>query len=157
MYINLFCNVYLLPIVANVVFKSRSAYIPPLSIIFVAMYLAIYPFTIFGYSQMVDGFNLVWAAKFLLINIIYASILHLQIYYGSRFFLPGRYRKKVYDKYVLSLPELSEYSQLYCDVCLNDLNEVEMEYMDINPDYKYKRYSKHVFIKLDCNHVFHPN
>ena len=106
---------------------------------------------------MVDGFDITWAIKFMLFNIMYAGILYLQLQYGSRFFLPNRYRKKVYDGYMHSLLELPEYSQTYCDLCLNSLEDEEMEYTDINQNYSYKRYSKHVFFKLDCNHVFHPN
>ena len=152
----LLSNIYVLPIVANIVFKARCVFIHPICIILISVYFVCYPFTVYGYSEIIEGFDSIWVTKFMTCSTLHACILYMQMHYGSRFFM-CKWRERAYDKYTFSLLELTHYRSSYCDVCLNDLDEEEMEYSDLDINYSYKTYQKHMFIKLDCGHVFHPN
>ena len=152
----LLSNIYVLPIVANIVFKARCAFIHPLCIILVSVYFASYPFTVYGYSGIIEGFDSIWVTKFMTYSTLHACILYMQMHYGSRFFM-CKWRERTYDKHTYSLFKLTEYRSSYCEVCLNDLDDKEMEYEDVDSNYNYRKLNRDKFIKLDCGHVFHPN
>ena len=111
----------------------------------------------YGHSNLVEGFDSTWVAKFMTFSILYAGILYMQMHYGSRFFFPSACRKRAYEQYNHSLFEERQYRNHHCGVCLNDLEEEEMEYADSNRNYNYTKYDRDIFIKLDCDHTFHPN
>ena len=152
-----FCVFRLIEIALNMILKVSGVPACPIWNMIYAIYIAIYPFTVFGYSDVVDGFDLTWAIKFILLQTIFAFVLSLQNHYGSRFFFPNSWRQRFYDSYTFSLLELKEYSECFCDVWLNNLTDEEMEYIDINTNYKYTHFQRYAFIKLDWGHVFHPN
>ena len=152
----LLSNIYILPIVANIVFRARCVFIHPIWIILISVYFVSHPFTILGNSEIIKGFDSIWVIKFMTLSTMHAIILYMQMHYGSSFFF-HKYRERTYDKHTFSLCELTEYRFRYCDVCLNDLDDEEMQYQDADKNYNYRRLERDQFIKLDCGHVFHPN
>jgi hypothetical protein len=89
---------YVFNIVTNVIGKRTVSDFPG-SILINAIYVIYYPFTYYGPTWWVDGYNSQWACTFMVLQAIIVAIITCQIMFGSRFMFPASFRTRVYDKY----------------------------------------------------------
>ena len=52
---------------------------------------------------------------------------------------------------------VNKQEHLLCDLCLNPLDEPELEYADSTSDYKWQKFDLGVYFEVNCKHKFHPN
>ena len=85
-------------------------------------------------------------------------MLSLQLKYGTLFFLPGKWRKKSYDKYIKYLKdEHDESGGYYWNLCTNALRDPELNYNEQHHTFSYYKFERLAYFELPCSHKFHPN
>lgn len=95
-------NVWVTNILLNLTFRSRSGLnvIPSLAFSFL---LCVFPSLHIIDTKFWDPFSFSFYMKFILLHCVQIVILTLQKRFGSYFFLPSRWRRRVYDKFVKSI------------------------------------------------------
>ena len=154
----IFSNAYVINIIVNIIAK-RSIWDHPASMVINSFYIGYLPFSSYGPTLWIEGYNMQWTLLFILAQGIQISIVSLQFYKGSRFFLPSSMRTMVYDKYRkrLMITENCLEDSETCNSWTNNLSEPELEYSDSDPTYKYERFDPDIYFELPCSHKFHPN
>lgn len=151
----LFANIGILNICTNILF-AKTTNQNPVTTILLSIFIGAIPFTKFGPGLWISGYDLTWVIAYAITQAIIVIIQTLQILFGSRFFLPLRFRVMEFDKYQEHISQsLSINSVGSCNFWTNDLSEPELEYPSSNP--MFKRYNSNIYLQPDWGHKFHPN
>ena len=79
----------------------------------------------------IDGFDAQWLFTFVMLQTTILFVITLQLRFGSRFFLPPRFRTTVYDRFRWSLRDSKVLeNDDECNLCMNALYEPALEYSD---------------------------
>lgn len=141
-----------LTIMTNAITETAFIQSPIMMVVKLVVY-ALLPFTSIGARTWTDGFDTTWAWRFILIGFLLLQNLH-----GARFFLPRSLRSKVYDLYKKKVsPEGSAELGLTCNLCLNRLDDVELEFKDTNDSSSYDDYEIGEYYETPWGHRFHPH
>ena len=145
----LFSNVYFINIVCNVLGK-RTISDHPASMCINVFFIGYFPFTHYGPTLWVDGFNTTWVVWFLILQGIQIGVISCQFMFGSRFFLPKRCRSRTYDKFrkVLAGGDNEASNTEQCNLCMNALSEPELEYADSDQNYTYEQFDRGTYFEL---------
>mmetsp|Transcript_28517 Transcript_28517/g.25244 ORF Transcript_28517/g.25244 Transcript_28517/m.25244 type:complete len:141 (+) Transcript_28517:228-650(+) len=122
-----------------------------------SIYIGYFPYSGYSPKLWIDGYTNNLLLVYVVIQILFISILTFQYFKGSRFMFPQKYRTMVYDQYKCRIKNILKEKEEICNLCLNTLIEPELEYRDIDQNYKYIRFDEGVYYKIPCQHQFHPN
>lgn len=152
----LISNVYWVNILWNAIAKKTISD-SPLSIWFNGVFLGLYPMTFLGPSMWIDGFDAQWLFTFVMLQTTILFVITLQLRFGSRFFLPSRFRTTIYDRFRWSLRDSKVLeNDDECNLCMNALYEPALEYSDSVNTSVYHSVEQETYYVLPWNHKFHP-
>ena len=149
-------NPYIINIVMNIIGRSCVSD-HPASMILNSLFIGIFPFTKLGPYRWADGYNHTWLIIYLMFQSVQIIILSLQWKLGTLFFLPNKWRRKLYDKYTKQLIQ-NEYScNFICNFCTNSLIDPSLKYNEKDISFAYSRFEKWIYFELPWSHRFHPS
>mmetsp|Transcript_18854 Transcript_18854/g.21068 ORF Transcript_18854/g.21068 Transcript_18854/m.21068 type:complete len:121 (-) Transcript_18854:232-594(-) len=94
-----FTNIYAVSILTNFIGRKTVCAFTP-SMILNSVFIGLYPYSNFGPTLWVDGFNTFWLILYFISQAILISTLHFQYYKGSWFFMPSSMRPKKFDAFL---------------------------------------------------------
>ena len=152
-------NVWLFNIILNIILRTRT-YTNIGSRVMFSIILIVYPALNIVSEKLWTPFSMNFYFKWTAYHSIQIIFLSLQYFYGSLFFLPQKYRRRVYDKFIKKLNSSNVNRNGNVDqwpLWLNSLDETELSYSDDLPGYKWIEGSNKKFIQTPWNHKFHVN
>ena len=150
-------NVWALNLILNIAFQTWFILSEWLMVTYSSI-LCIVSYFIFTLSNPTNGYNLSLLYITIIVNLSAIMILEIQEQLGSRFFLPRKYRKRLFDHFIKRLDMNNpQASSEYWRICMNSLDEPELEYSDSDPSYKWTQFEIGVYFESPWEHRFHPN
>ena len=153
----LMSNIWAVNILLNCVLRIRYMIPAPLMVAY-SMIICGFGCSPFMPSDWVEGFGLDLMVKVFLVHLITIAVLCVQHYYGSLFFLPQRFRKRLLDTYLKQIEIKDQQNKHeYWRIWMNRLDEPELEYSDSDSTYKWRKFEIGIYFETACKHTFHPN
>mmetsp|Transcript_7884 Transcript_7884/g.6973 ORF Transcript_7884/g.6973 Transcript_7884/m.6973 type:complete len:136 (-) Transcript_7884:59-466(-) len=118
---------------------------------FYFIFIAYLPYSHFGPGQWTDAYTSFILFLYLFIAIVLLVILQLQLLIHPRFILYLFTNNYTYDKYLckIELKNMATEQKQDCNLCLNLLEDPQLEYEDSDPSFKYRKFDKEKYYRLD--------
>lgn len=98
-------NIWVVEIFLNVLLRTRDSIPTPKKILF-SLLLLLYPLMGVNKLRLKDHYDIEFYIVFIILHSIQIWILYIQTTHGSRFFLPGTLRTKLYEKITKEIGKL---------------------------------------------------
>lgn len=146
-------NIWMINIGLNFVFRVKFTQFVGFQV-FASMLICFFQVEYFNIDASKNNYNMSYVLTLFIVHLIQIWILQLQNKKGSHFWLPSKWKPRVYQKYLKKCTDLEE--NLVCEIWTNKLNEPELDYI-AEQNLNYIKMEIGTYIELPWNHKFHFN